>query len=483
MKSLRMRLLFTLSGVLLIVLGTSGLLLYFHLRHVLLSSFDANLLGKARLFARTTEYGDGGGLEFQFAESGLPEYKPQGKNEYYQVWSKDGRTIERSPSLGSQDLHVVQATATLPEFENIILPDGRPGRAVMLEFSAQESDDEPAESGHEGQRLVLALASSTSGLEMTLRRVAEGLAAAGLALVVGMISAAWWAVRRGLRLLDVIAHQASAIQADNLSFRFTTEGMPRELFPISQRLNNLLERLETAFARERRFTADAAHELRTPIAELRTLAEVGLAEARSVHSRPEAASYRPAADMEEYFEDALGIARHLEGLVTTLLALARCEAGLQQVNLQEVDVADLARSVWDSLSRQTSRGAFLANLDIPTQARIESDADLLTNILTNLLSNAISYTPDGGRIDVSMAPRADAWAVSISNTTHGLHPDDLDRLFEPFWRKHRERSGEVHCGVGLSLVAAYAKLLGIAVRVEMPASHIFRIELICPLAR
>ena len=472
MKSLRMRLLFTLSGVLLIVLGTSGLLLYFHLRHVLLSSFDANLLGKAQLFARTTEYGDGGGLEFQFAESGLPEYKPQGKNEYYQVWSKDGRTIERSPSLGSQELHVAEATATFPEFENIILPDGRPGRAVMLEFSAQESDDAPAEPGHEGQRLVLALASSTPGLEMTLRRVAEGLAAAGLALVVGMISAAWWAVRRGLRLLDVIAHQASAIQADNLSFRFTTEGMPRELFPISQRLNNLLERLETAFARERRFTADAAHELRTPIAELRTLAEVGLAEAKSVHSR-----------MEEYFEDALGIARHLESLVTTLLALARCEAGLQQVNLQAVDVADLARSVWDSLSRQTTRGAFLANLDIPTQACIESDADLLTNILTNLLSNAISYTPVGGRIDVSVAPRADAWAVSISNTTHGLHPDDLDRLFEPFWRKHRERSGEVHCGVGLSLVAAYAKLLGIAVRVEMPASHVFRIELICPLAR
>ena len=353
----------------------------------------------------------------------------------------------------------------------------------MLEFSAQESDDVPAGPGHEGQCLVLALASSTSGLERTLRRVAEGLAAAGLALVVGMISAAWWAVRRGLRLLDVIAHQASAIQADNLSFRFTTEGMPRELFPISQRLNNLLERLETAFARERRFTADAAHELRTPIAELRTLAEVGLAEARSVHSRPEAASYRPAADMEEYFEDALGIARHLESLVTTLLALARCEAGLQQVNLQDVDVADLARSVWDSLSRQTSRGAFLANLDIPTQACIESDADLLTNILTNLLSNAISYTPDGGRIDVSVAPRADAWAVSISNTTHGLHPDDLARLFEPFWRKHRERCGEVHCGVGLSLVAAYAKLLGIAVRVEMPASHVFRIELTCPLAR
>jgi signal transduction histidine kinase len=187
--------------------------------------------------------------------------------------------------------------------------------------------------------------------------------------------------------------------------------------------------------------------------------------------------------MEEYFEDALGIARHLESLVTTLLALARCEAGLQQVNLQDVDVADLARSVWDSLSRQTSRGAFLTNLDIPTQACIESDADLLTNILTNLLSNAISYTPDGGRIDVSVAPRADAWAVSISNTTHGLHPDDLDRLFEPFWRKHRERCGEVHCGVGLSLVAAYAKLLGIAVHVEMPASHVFRIELICPLAR
>ena len=489
MNSLRMRLLCGLFAGLLVVFGGSGLLLHVYLRHVLLSSFDANLLGKAQLFARTAEHEDSGGLEFGFVESGLPEYRQRGKPEYFQVWTEDGRTIARSPSLGSRDLPIAPVNTKTPVFQDITLPDGRSGRVVLLEFvpqeghEEQEGDDALVELRQERGRFVLALASSTSGLKMTLRRVAEGLAATGLALVVGMISAAWWAVRRGLRLLDVIAHQASAIQADDLSFRFTTEGMPRELFPISQRLNNLLERLETAFARERRFTADAAHELRTPIAELRTLAEVGLAEARSVHSRPEAASYRPAADMEEYFEDALGIARHLEGLVTTLLALARCEAGLQQVNLQDVDVADLARSVWDSLSRETSRGAFLTNLDIPTQARIESDADLLTNILTNLLSNAISYTPDGGRIDVSVAPRADAWAVSISNTTHGLHPDDLDRLFEPFWRKHRERCGEVHCGVGLSLVAAYAKLLGIAVRVEMPASHVFRIELICPLAR
>jgi two-component system sensor histidine kinase QseC len=471
MNSLRVRLLFTLSGGVLVVLGASGFLLYFYLRHVLLSSFDASILGKAQLLARTTERAESGGLEFEFADAGLPEYRPQTKAEYVQVWTEDGKTIARSPSLGAQDLRITPVSVAQPLFQNIALPDGRPGRAVMLGFVPQESDEAPAKLDHRKTRLILALASSTSGLEMTLRRVVEGLTVAGLALIVSVISTVWWAIRRELRLLGVIAHQASTIHADNLSFRFTTEGMPRELFPISQRLNNLLERLETAFARERRFTADAAHELRTPIAELRTLAEVGLVEARSVHSR-----------MEEYFEDALGIARHLETLVTTLLALARCEAGLQQVNLRTVDVAELVRSVWDSLVQESSRGGFTTDLNMPTQACVESDADLLKNVLANLFSNAISYTPDGGRIDVSVAPREEAWVVSISNTTNELYPDDLGRLFEPFWRKYQVHRGEVHCGVGLSLVAAYAKLLGIRVCAEMPASHVFRIELVCPAA-
>jgi two-component system sensor histidine kinase QseC len=464
-----MRLVFSLSAGLLVVLGAFGLLLHVYLRHILLSTFDANLLGKAQLFALTTEQNDRGGLEFEFIESGLPEYRYQRQAEYFQVWSEDGKTVARSPSLGSRDLRMTPVNVSEPLFQDIVLPDGRPGRALLLEYVPPDSNEAPLEPGVEKPRLFLALASSTSGLERTLRKVVEGLAVAGLFLVAGVIPMVWLAVRRGLRSLDMIAHQASTIHAGNLSFRFAAERMPRELFPISQCLNDLLERLQTAFARERRFTADAAHELRTPIAELRTLAEVGLAEAGSTRS-----------GMGTYFEDALGIARHLEGLVTTLLALARCEAGLQQVRLQPIDMADLVRSVWDSLTRRPSRAGFTAKLDLPERACVESDADLLKTILTNLLSNAISYTPDGGRIDVSVAPRGAAWVVSVGNTTDRLHPDDLERLFEPFWRKQQEQGGEAHCGVGLSLVAAYAKLLGIAVRAEMPAPHVLRIELACP---
>lgn len=258
--------------------------------------------------------------------------------------------------------------------------------------------------------------------------------------------------------------------------------MPRELEPVCGCLNGLLERLERAFARERRLTADAAHELRTPIAELRTLAEVGLAEAKT-----------GCPEMTGYFEDALGVTRRLESLVTALLYLARCEAGAQKAEMRPVDIAELTRELWRVLSPITHT-SYEVQLDVPEQAFVTADPELLKTILSNLLSNALAYTPSGGKIQVSihrtgnlgdtipMVSPKFSWMVSIANTSHELLAADIEHVFEPFWQKHADRGDTGHCGLGLALVAACARLMAIPIRTEIAANTLFVIAFECPAA-
>ena len=464
MNSIRVRLLSSICLCLLMVFAVSGLLLYVYLRHVLESNFDAALFERADVFARTTEQQENGALEFEFLESNLAEYWPHPKAEYYEVWRQNGDVVGRSPSLAERDLLVSIPPRRSPSFQNTDLPDGRRGRVVVLNFVAHAADGAPPPV----EQLTMALASSRTDLDKALSRVLKGLFLAGLALVVGAFPAVWWSVRRDLFSLQLLAEQANTIEADNLSFRFPTHSLPSELMPICRRLNGLLERLESAFNRERRFTADAAHELRTPIAELRTLAEVGIRD-----------TSQSARDMREYFEDALDIARHLENLVTTLLALTRCEAGLQPVDMQAVDAASIIRDLWSDYARQAESLGLSASADLPDSAPITTDAGLLKAMLANLLSNAVSYTPQGGRIHLVVLSDKGSVALTLENTNHDLHSEDLHHLFEPFWRKQTERTSVQHCGVGLSLVAAYAKLLNIILKADITSEGLFQVTLRC----
>jgi two-component system sensor histidine kinase QseC len=465
MNSIRLRLLFSICLGLLAVFLISGVSLYLYLYHVMESNFDKALLTKAETFAHTTEEQADGTFDFEFLESSLPEYWPNRKAEYYQVWRENGESLARSPSLGDRDLPSHGPGNAPPAFRDLTLPDGRLGRSVALEFvpHAGEGNARPL------QRLTLTLAVSRVDLDRALARVAKGLFFTGVALIVGAFFAVWWSLRRDLVSLQRLAEQANAIEADNLSYRFQTESLPRELLPICWRLNNLLERLEAAFNRERRFTADAAHELRTPIAELRTLAEVGLAETAPKHS-----------DLRGYFEDALDIARHLENLVTTLLALTRCEAGLQPVDRQCVDAVEILGELWNAYSNEAEDKELVVMNALAGNVPIATDVPLFKALIGNLFSNAVAYTPRGGEIRLAIA-QEDHWVrITVANTNCDLESGDLAHLFDPFWRKQQGKANTQHCGVGLSLVAAYAKVLNILVEARLPVKDVFQMELRCP---
>jgi two-component system sensor histidine kinase QseC len=264
-----------------------------------------------------------------------------------------------------------------------------------------------------------------------------------------------------------LADRAEQIDARTLSARFPISDLPRELLPICQRLNDLLDRVSTSMARERRFSADVAHELRTPLAELRTIADVSLSQQGL------------GADMTAALQDVRSSAVQLDRVVSTLLALARCDAGQQTVTLTALSLSETIRDVLRPFeSAALARGLTVASGS--GDAMVQTDRALLVAIITNLFSNSVAYTPGGGRIAWSLAAAADGVTLRVENTNPGLLPADLAHVFEPFWRRDAARTGGEHVGVGLALVAAYAQLIGAEATVSLPDAATVAFDLRLP---
>jgi two-component system sensor histidine kinase QseC len=276
-----------------------------------------------------------------------------------------------------------------------------------------------------------------------------------------------------MRPLDEIGDAVERIDPATLGGRFDVAKLPVELRSVAEKLNELLSRLDDAFRRERRFTANVAHELRTPIAELRSLAEVAI--------------QWPPADAESAasgFGDVLAVARQMESVVAALLAIARCQAGQEPLAFKPVALDEVIAEAWRPFAA-AARARCLETPFCRTDAVVETDRTVLLVVLRNLFANAAAYTPTGGRIWCEADGRGGEHCVlAVLNTNDSLTTKDLPLLSEPFWRKDASRgTSSENAGLGLSLVAAYANLLHatfttslrtpdtFAATLELPAAH------------
>ncbi len=456
MNSIQMRLTVGLLGSSLLILGIGAAVIHFATRALLFREFDSTLRAKAMALAAATDVKKGG-VEFDLADEFLQEFSRPRSAEYFQLWDSNGRTLARSPSLGTNDLACSFGTTSSPRFWNLKLPDGHRGRAIGFQFAPEDNgmDEQPLSAGAPSPVLTLVVASSLHSVRGTLEALTNALLLAAAIVVVGMILIVHLIVRRGLAPLADVADRAAKIDASSLNLRFATESLPTELLPIGHRLNDLLARLEQSFERERQFTADAAHELRTPIAELRSLAEVAL-------KWPEGSEATTQA-----FRDALEIARKMEAIATGLLTLARCEDGKQTVNRERVAVKDFVDEAWRPFADAAARRQLRVAFDIPVGIHLATDRALFGLILANLLSNAVEYTPVAGTVRVSADQQDGRFTLSVANTVDNLRPDDLPHLFERFWRKDASRASSEHTGLGLALAKAFAELLGMKIHAAL----------------
>ena len=182
------------------------------------------------------------------------------------------------------------------------------------------------------------------------------------------------------------------------------------------------------------------------------------------------------ASVEANSRDALAIAGQMETLVTSLLAIARSQAGATGVHLQRMDLVTLLRQCWQHHAAAAEEKALHVSWNAGGEPAVISDPGLLGPLLDNLISNAVTYTPSGGEIEFAMA----GLELTMSNSCSDLEAQDLPHLFEAFWRKDKARTSGAHCGLGLALVAAYAEAMKITLKAELGARDRFVIRLKFP---
>ncbi len=485
MVSMQRRLtLYIILGTAVVLMGT-GITIDYLLRNQLEREFDRNLLSKAMTLVALTEQEDGE-VEFEFSHEFMPEFDAQEKAEYFELWLTDGTVVDRSRSLGDTHLPRNNQEVDKPRFAELILPDGRSGRIIQFTFSPPRDEDEEDDEDDEkqrdatrqegpenrspdasslGVRMDIALAKGRQDLDHLMTNMRTTLFVAFLSLMVALGLLARVSVNRGLRPLKKIAKDVQGLDANKLHMRLSDVTASEELAPITSQLNELLARLEDAFQREKRFSGNVAHELRTPIAELRAMAEVGK---------------EWPADREMvkgFFSDLVDLANDMERTVNNLMMLSQLEAGTQRVEMAPIDLSRLIEKTWKRLASQANGKQVQLDNRVRDDLKVRSDENKLTLILTNLFSNAVSYSPDHSAIVVEVEESTVGARLAVSNPTVDLAEQDLPLMFERFWRKDEARTGGRHAGLGLSLVKALADILSIKISSVLDNSRRFTIVL------
>nr|WP_199040673.1 heavy metal sensor histidine kinase [Dyella sp. ASV24] len=299
----------------------------------------------------------------------------------------------------------------------------------------------------DGTHVTIIVARSLADRELLLRHYQRDMVYRLLTGWVIAILLGYILVRQALRPLKTMASQAATISAHSLSTRLSPNNAPPELHALAAALNDMLSRLDEGFSRVWRFTVDLAHDLRTPIGNLRGTNEVALTRPRS------GAEYR--ALLGSNIEECDRVSRMIENV----LFLARADSPQFALQRTHFDVGEELQRVADYFEGVAAD--MEVDIRIAGAARLIADRDLFRRAVSNLLSNALRYTPPHGVI-LLLAEQAQGMVrVVVENPGQGIAPEHLDKLFDRFYRADRSRNDSAHsAGLGLSIVKSIMELHG-----------------------
>jgi heavy metal sensor kinase len=294
-----------------------------------------------------------------------------------------------------------------------------------------------------------------------------------IALLVGLPLAAaggWWLAGRALSPVQAMAATAQRIEAHDLAERLPVPPRNDELSQLAVTFNGLLDRLQAAFQRERRFTADVSHDLRTPLALMKSTIGVAL-------NRP-----RSAAELQATLGELDGQINRVSSLLEATLFLSRADADRLTQGYAALDLSDLLTDLVETTApcAAEERGQELTG-DIAAGLWVTGDRDQLTRLFLNLLDNAMRYTPKGGVIRVTGRSGDGRVTIEVADTGIGIAAEDLSHVFDRFYRGDKARTGgdRDHHGLGLAIAQAVAHAHGgeIAVRSELGRGSTFTVTL------
>jgi two-component system, OmpR family, heavy metal sensor histidine kinase CusS len=353
-----------------------------------------------------------------------------------QVRTEAGEPLFRSvgiESTGLPDPAARRYVADLPVYESLTLRGGRPMRVASREVSVPSG------------KLVVQAAMTLVPNARALRELVTVFLTLGPVALVCAVGGGYWLARKALSPVDRMAATAAEITASRLDRRLAEPEAFDELGYLARTFNTMISRLQRSFEEVRRFTADAAHELRTPLAIMRTEAEVALRSPRC----PD----RDARVLENLIEEIERLSR----LVSQLLFLCREDTGIGVSTFRPVKLATLVREVVEHMEVLAREKGLNLQARLADAPEISGDADRLRQLFFNLLDNAIKYTPPGGSVVVEAKPAQGQPSVNviIADTGIGIPAEHLPHVFERFYRVDSSR-GSAPDGNGLGLAICYS---------------------------
>jgi heavy metal sensor kinase len=288
-------------------------------------------------------------------------------------------------------------------------------------------------------------------------------------LLLAASAGGYWLSTRALAPFDEISRAAQRIGIENLTDRLQVPQTGDQLQRLSETLNATFSRLEASVSRMKQFTADASHELRAPVALIRTTAEVTLQNERA------AAEYREA--LREILEES----ERTSQVVDSLMLLARTDSAKEFLELVPIDAREVLQGAIEQGEKlaRSHRLTFAANLR-ESPGPIHADPDALRRALLILIDNAVKYTPEGGKIEVSLERRDGFTIAAVSDSGIGIAREDIPHIFDRFWRADKARSREQGgAGLGLSIAKWIVDTHGgrIDVESELGKGSTFRLRL------
>ena len=454
--SLRFRTTLLVIAAIVVVLGAATLVIDFRVDDEVAQRADTNLLERAQALADIFTARTKAPAQ-PFPSDWIPSFLADDGTIYFRIDCRGQHVVS------SSDAALLAWPAPAQEqsmaFADMTDRRGTKLRAIALRFVPDLNAMQDTSSGQDAasasggaSACLLGLAADYSEVldfQHSMDRIEFGSVVLGF-LIVAIVTPLL--VTRSLRPLAGLAEAMDKIGPDTPSMRLQSTPI-RELAPLIARFNAVLSRMEEGLLRERQFASGVAHELRTPLAVLRTAIEVEL-------------RYPSGREPQELLADIGEIGAKMERIVAALLLLTRIEAGIEQLALQAVDVGALTHA-WVERDRQRllERGLQL-QLNIDPDVAWMADATLLDVLLGNLLGNAIAYAPAGSTIVLCCTPRS--W--SVSNAAPDLTHDDVIRMQQRFWRKGKDPG--VHTGLGLSLAASAARAQSLRLALVLREGHL-----------
>jgi two-component system heavy metal sensor histidine kinase CusS len=421
---------YALAGLILVILSSAGL--YF----VLLSELDKNTelfladkLHVLRTMLRERP-DDREGLEEEVElETAARRYE----HFYIRLLDQSGNPFLTTPGM-VDELDLPQLAERVRGRPEVATPmKGRHGQALRVSTALAPVGSPPTHT------YTILIAIDVSQQEAFLERFRLGFWIILLGTLAIFPLVGYQIARQGIRPMEEMAATAKRISSTHLGERIAAEGYPFELASLADTFNQMLDRLEDSFDRISRFSADIAHDLRTPVNNIRGEAEVALARARSIDE------YRDT--LESSLEEAV----RLSDLIGKLLFLARTESPLMHLRREWINVAELLDGVQEYYEASAAdRGISLRTRFSNAPVIAELDRTLMQRAVGNLVSNAVAHTQSGGSVVMSASFESAVVRIEVSDTGTGIPAEALPRVFDRFYRVDPSRA-QVSGGTGLGL--------------------------------